>query len=858
MGLTTLKRHHRPSPSSQNMSETPQETSPETATPSEGAVPVNVAADPSAGAPVDGAPSTETPGTTTEAAQVAPVEAAPTPEAAAPDAPIPEAAAQTSGNRPAKKKKKKKAPVKTSPYTEALKKAQRNHGFSPGEIVAGRLLRTDAHWAWVDLFGKATAVIPLTDPLTPQDIPDPTPAPVPATAPASAPATAPATAELASTGPESPAAQPENATSDAEAPAPEAQLAEAQLAEAQLAEVQPPETTEATAPSDEAMPEGSETVTAEEAVVVPPAPEPLPLEETIASLQPGAVVRGRVVATAESGQIMLINRYQPPQDIRARIKAQHRAKQRIQGLVFGFNRGGFDVWFEGVRAFCPVSGMFLEGTGSPEEWVNQSLEFSIVEAKEKGDVVLGRRSILERERRKARKKVLKTLEVGQVVEGRVTQVREYGLFVDIGEGVEALLHQSELAWSRGVRPGDVAIPGATLTAKIISIETPEREPAPESPKGAEASAPDAPEDEASADENAPEASQVSGDEQSTSTGAPAKKKRRRSKNLPTRVSLSLKALQDHPWEKHKELLRPGRPVMGTVVSTTDFGAFVRVAPGLEGLLHINELGSNLKHADQATKSGERLLVIIERCDRKQERIALSKARPWEVKAFDELLVEQQTTEQQVAAQEVATQEVAAQESSAQESSAQETPVAEEATEDAPVRAAPLEEAAPPGEAAPLEETEASVDAPVVQATSEATPSSETPEEAPVTALAWKPGPPPPKPGSHVKVKVVKTESKGMHLQVLGVWGRRGRGFLPSREMPKPGEGAKGAPKASQKPPSLGDELHVKVVAVERDGTLKCSLRAREMDEERSAVRDYKKESAKQGFGTFGDLLKAKL
>ena len=108
-----------------------------------------------------------------------------------------------------------------------------------------------------------------------------------------------------------------------------------------------------------------------------------------------------------------------------------------------------------------------------------------------------------------------------------------------------------------------------------------------------------------------------------------------------------------------------------------------------------------------------------------------------------------------------------------------------------------------------------------------------------------------KPGSHVAVVVKRVEHAGAQVQVEGMLGKRGRGFIPNRELQDVrGEKRKG--------PSQGDVIQVKVVGTERDGTLRCSVRARLLDEERKAVREYRKESAKQGLGTFGDLLKAKL
>src|SRR5687768_687878 len=146
----------------------------------------------------------------------------------------------------------------------------------------------------------------------------------------------------------------------------------------------------------------------------------------------------------------------------------------------------------------------------------------------------------------------------------------------------------------------------------------------------------------------------------------------------------MKALQDDPWGAHSELLEPGNVVNGKVVRTTEFGAFIELAPQIEGLLHISELGRELKHANQVLNEGEEIRVVVERTDRKQRRISLSKLSPAEEKAL-----------------------------------------------------------------------EAGVDAKSAR---------------------------PPKPGQHITVLVDKVEHAGLIVQVPGVFGRRGRGFIPNAEM----------------------------------------------------------------------------
>ena len=108
-----------------------------------------------------------------------------------------------------------------------------------------------------------------------------------------------------------------------------------------------------------------------------------------------------------------------------------------------------------------------------------------------------------------------------------------------------------------------------------------------------------------------------------------------------------------------------------------------------------------------------------------------------------------------------------------------------------------------------------------------------------------------KPGSHIKVTIERTEHHGIFVQVAGVLGKRGRGYVPNRELPVEGPNRK-------KVYAIGNEIEVKVIGTDRDGQLKCSVKGIALDEERKAVREYRKEASKKGFGTFGDLLRAKI
>ncbi|MFW6198100.1 MAG: S1 RNA-binding domain-containing protein, partial [Myxococcota bacterium] len=422
-------------------------------------------------------------------------------------------------------------------------------------------------------------------------------------------------------------------------------------------------------------------------------PEPPPV---------GSIFRGRVGAVAESSHVALINRIIDRDAVKAKLAKAQEDKQRVSGVIFGFNRGGFDVIVEGIRAFCPASAMALEPIEDPRPYVGRKLEFTLPPNKGGGGIIVSRRGILEREARKRARQRLKSIERGHRMVGRVTDVREFGLFVDLGEGLEGMVHASELSWQREARPRDVAKPGDEVIVRVLEVK-------------------------------------------------PANRKDRLG-----RVSLSMRAVEPDPWDQHSELLQTGVPRKGRVVRTTDFGAFVEVAPGIDGLLHISELGKELSHASQAVKEGEELDVVVDRVDRQQRRISLSKLSPMEAELVDK------------------------------------------------------------GE----------LDL------------SKRPKSL--------------KPGSHISVLVERVEHAGVLVKVQGVLGKRGRGFIPNRELQSP-EG-----NVDRKQLQPGSTLEVKVIGTDREGGLRCSVRARFLDEERKAVQQYRKEASKQGLGTFGDLLRAKL
>jgi small subunit ribosomal protein S1 len=436
------------------------------------------------------------------------------------------------------------------------------------------------------------------------------------------------------------------------------------------------------------------------------APDEAPAEEARPEdplLEVGTIFRGRVAAVAESGHIAIHNKLVTRADARLKLAKAREEHRRVWGIVYGFNRGGFDVLVEGVRAFCPVSGMTAEHVEEPETLLGRRLEFSVQQAKSGHQgIVVSRRSILEKEARKRAKELRRSLQPGQKLKGRVTQVREFGLFVDIG-GVEGLVHLSELSWDRTARPGDVAKPGDEVEVQVLRVTEPQGR-----------------------------------------------------KDRDGRIALSMKSLALDPWDEQLQGIEEGSVRKGKITRTAEFGAFVEVATGVEGLLHVTELGANLRHANEKVKEGDEIYVVLERIDKRARRISLSRLSDKDAKAYQEGQLE-------------------------------------------------------------------------------------TGKGGKVI-----------RPGALLKVKVERVEPHGLHVQVEGVLGRRGRGFIPNAEM--------GTERGTdhRKKFGAGTEIDVKVIGTDRDGGLRLSRKAFSQDEERRAVQDYRKEAATKGFGTFGDLLKSKL
>jgi small subunit ribosomal protein S1 len=213
-----------------------------------------------------------------------------------------------------------------------------------------------------------------------------------------------------------------------------------------------------------------------------------------------------------------------------------RAGLPVEGKVEKEIKGGYEVRIARQRAFCPFSQIDIVRTEPPAH-IGKVYAFRIVEYKEGGrNLVVSRRALLEEEQRASAAEVRKSIVAGAVLTGRVASVREFGAFVDLGGGVQGLLHVSEMGWSRVSDPSALFTPGDEITVKVLRVDP------------------------------------VEHDKQ--------------------KISLGLKQLAEDPWSKVLETYAVGQVQMGRVTRLADFGAFVELAPGIEALAHASTFTPN--------------------------------------------------------------------------------------------------------------------------------------------------------------------------------------------------------------------------------------------------------------------------
>jgi len=250
-------------------------------------------------------------------------------------------------------------------------------------------------------------------------------------------------------------------------------------------------------------------------------------------------------------------------------------KQTIAGTVVEQIKGGFRVDI-GVRAFMPASRSGVRDADEMGNLVGQEIQCRITKLDTgKEDVVVDRRVVLEEEQARRKEEAFSALQEGAVVQGRVRNVMDFGAFVDIG-GVDGLLHVVDMSWHRVAKPADLVKAGDQLTVKILKID-------------------------------------------------PANKK----------ISLGLKQLQDDPWTVAVGTFHQGERVTGTVSRLTDFGAFVELLPGVDGLVHLSEMSwdRRIRKPGDLLKVGDRVEVVVLQINAAEKRISLGLKQalgdPWE-------------------------------------------------------------------------------------------------------------------------------------------------------------------------------------------------------------------------------------
>lgn len=237
----------------------------------------------------------------------------------------------------------------------------------------------------------------------------------------------------------------------------------------------------------------------------------------------------------------------------------------VETRITGANTGGLECKVGGLRGFVPASQIAMFRVEDYAEYVDQKMLCVVTEVNPKRkNLVLSRRAVLEREKEEARRQLLESLQVGQVVEGVVQKIMAFGAFVDIG-GIDGLVHISQLSWDRIDHPSEVLQVGQQIRVKIEKI-----------------------------------------DEQ---TG---------------KIGLSYRDLLDHPWLNVEEKFPVDSVVQGTVSRTAKFGAFVKLAPGVEGLIHISELShGRVPHVGAVVSEGQEVNVKVLSVDTDAQRIGLS-------------------------------------------------------------------------------------------------------------------------------------------------------------------------------------------------------------------------------------------
>jgi small subunit ribosomal protein S1 len=292
------------------------------------------------------------------------------------------------------------------------------------------------------------------------------------------------------------------------------------------------------------------------------------LEDEDGSLQVeiGDEIEATVLST--EGEIRLSRKLLKGMQARQQLEVAFSHGLPVEGTVGAVIKGGYEVMVGGLRAFCPFSQMDIRRVESSDVFLNQTLEFRVTRYSDNGrNIVVSRRRLLEEAAAKEAEEVRKKIVPDAVLPGTVTSLVDFGAFVDLGGGVQGLVHVSELSHSRTVKPAEFLSSGQSVNVKVLKV--------------------------------------------SEQTG---------------KISLSMKALEEDPWEHVAEQLKARQIVNGRAVRMADFGAFVEVLPGVSGLLHVSEIPRSQQGAlKDAVAEQAQITVMILGIDAEKRRVALALA-----------------------------------------------------------------------------------------------------------------------------------------------------------------------------------------------------------------------------------------
>ncbi|UWX62449.1 30S ribosomal protein S1 [Chryseobacterium oranimense] len=278
----------------------------------------------------------------------------------------------------------------------------------------------------------------------------------------------------------------------------------------------------------------------------------------------------------KTGQLQLSHRKARTLKAWDRVNELHETGEIVNGFVKSRTKGGMIVDVHGIEAFLPGSQIDVKPIKDYDQFVGKTMEFKVVKINpEFKNVVVSHKALIEADIEGQKKEIIAQLEKGQVLEGTVKNITSYGVFIDLG-GVDGLIHITDLSWSRVNHPSEILEDGQTVKVVILDFD----------------------------------------DEK-------------------TRIQLGMKQLEAHPWDALSADMKVGDKVKGKVVVLADYGAFVEIAPGVEGLIHVSEMSwsTHLRSAGDFVKVGDEVEAEVLTLDREERKISLGIKQlskdPWE-------------------------------------------------------------------------------------------------------------------------------------------------------------------------------------------------------------------------------------